>query len=60
MEIFQMIVDYFSLAAIGEAQTFPELLQALVNILCSLYLIVMIFRAVFNASWRMQQGLGRR
>lgn len=60
MEIFQMIVDYFSLNAISEAQTFPELLQALVNILCCMYLILMIFRALFNASWRIQQGFNRR
>lgn len=60
MEIFKIMTDYFTLTAIGEAQTFPELLQALINILCCMYLIVMIFRAVFNASWRIQQGIGRR
>ncbi len=61
MELFQMLIDYFSLSAIGEAQTFPELLQAFVCSLLALYLVVFVFRAVFTASWKIQQDLtGRR
>lgn len=60
MELFKIMTDYFSLTAIGEVQTFPELLQALVNILCCMYLIVMIFRALFAAMWKIRQELTAR
>lgn len=61
MEIFQMLIDYFSLGAISEAETFPEFLQAFIYTLLALYLIVFIFRAFFTATWKIRQELaGRR
>lgn len=60
MEIFKIMTDYFSLTLIGEAQTFPGLLQALVNILCSMYLVVFFFRALSAAVWKIRQELTAR
>lgn len=60
MEIFQMMIDYFSLSAISEAETFPDLLQAFIYTLLALYLIVFIFRAFFTATWKIRQDLMAR
>ncbi len=61
MEIFQMMIDYFSLGAISEAETFPELLQAFLCTLLAMYLIVFVFRAFFSAIWKIRQDIsGRR
>lgn len=60
MEIFKMLIDYFSLDAISEAQTFPEFLQAFFYTLLALYLVVFIFRAMFAATWKIRQELMSR
>lgn len=61
MELFDLITIYFGLDKIAEVQTFPELLQAFLYTMFALYLVVFMFRAVFSASWRLQQSLsGRR
>jgi hypothetical protein len=59
MNIFLDLVSYFGIDALSQAETFPELLQNIFYCLFAVYLIVFIFRLMFNATWKIRQDLTR-
>lgn len=57
MEIFTELITYFGIEMIGQAETFPELLQYFLMSMFSIYLIVLVISTMFNAVWHIKNDL---
>lgn len=59
MEILYMLIDFFKLDMLSEAQTFPELLQAIIYIFLACMLVLYIFRAVTSMNAQISNHMMR-
>ena len=54
-----MLIDFFKLDMLSAAQTFPELLQAIIYIFLACMLVLYIVRAVCAMNAHISNGLSR-
>lgn len=59
MEIFTQLLAYFGVPLLSEASTFVELLQFFLLCVFSIFLILFVFKFLFNAVWQIQNNLMR-
>ena len=59
MDLFMDIITYFGINLVEQAETFPQLLQNFMYSAFAMYIMVCIFRAFANASWKISHDLGR-
>lgn len=59
MEIFTELLSYFGVPMISQASSFAELLQFFLLCVFALYLILFMFKFLFNAVWQIQNNLLR-
>lgn len=55
MQIIEELKNFFGLELISEAQTFPELLQAVVCLLMACALLLFVFRGFFAMNARISK-----
>ena len=60
MELYRQIVDYFGLGAIGECETFPQLLQVGFECIFAFFIVVMIFKVIFKFMGECNRLMERR
>lgn len=56
MQIIEELKDFFGLEFIADAQTFPDLLQAIVYIFLACALLLFMFRAFFAMNAAISKG----
>ena len=59
MEILYMLIDFFKLDMLSAAQTFPELLQAIIYVFLACMLVLYVVRAVCAMNAHISNGLSR-
>ena len=52
MQLIEELINFFGLDAISTAETFPELLQAIVCIIMACSLLLFVFRGFFSMNAR--------
>lgn len=56
MQIIEELIDFFGLDAISTAETFPELLQAIVYIFMACSVLLFTFRSFFAMNAAISKG----
>jgi hypothetical protein len=60
MEILMELISYFGIEMIGEAETFPQLLQSFLTTMLAIYLVVIVITELFKATWHIGHDLNSK
>lgn len=52
MEIFNDIIQFFSLTHLYDCETFPEFISCLVEVIIAVSIVIYMFKAVFYTCFR--------